>query len=134
MYARIWDANFGPSLFAADLEGCDQQEDTVEYEPTPQPGIYRPPSHNNFENSGGIPAEPQLIGKTPSENKCHEAMPETSRNPENSQVIPSQNSPETPENNPEIDAQDAEETANTRSEKYTLLLNPNPNYPDSYRY
>ena len=75
-----------------------------------------------------------MIEKTPSEDEIHEPIPETSRNPENSQHIPSQISPQTPENNPEIDAQEVEEIVVTRSEKYNLRPNPNPNYSDSYRY
>ena len=39
---------FGPSPFDAELENCDQQEDTVEYEPTSEPAIYRLPAHNKF--------------------------------------------------------------------------------------
>ena len=142
LYAHTWNTNFGPSPFDTTLENCEQQGDTVDYEPISQPEIYRPPAHNNFENSGGIPAEqpavnneePQLIEKTPSENESHEPIPETSRKPENSQDTPPQISPQTPEKNPEIDAQGAEEIVNTRSEKYNLRPNPNPNYSDLYRY
>ena len=142
LYAHTWDTNFGPSPFDTEQDSCDQQEDTVEYEPTAQPETNRPPAHNNFKNSGGTPAEqtavndeePQLIEKTPPENENHEPTPETPRNPENFQEIPSQNSPKTPENNPESDAQEADETVNTRCEKYNLRPNPNPNYSDSYRY
>ena len=142
LYAHTWNTSFGPSHFDTTLENCDQQEDTVDYEPISQPEIYCPPAHNNFENSGGIPAEqpavnneePQLIEKTPSENESHEPISETSRISENSQDTPRQISPQTPENNPEIDAQEAEEIVNTRSEKYNLRPNPNPNYSDSYRY
>ena len=73
LYAHTWDTNFGPSPFDTDLEKCTQQEDTVDYEPTYQPEIYHPPAHNNFENSGWIPAEkpavnneePQITGKNP---------------------------------------------------------------------
>ena len=142
LYAHTWNTNFGSSPFETTLENCDQQEDTVEYESTSQPEKYRPPpAHNNFENSGGIPAElpavkneePQLFEKTPSENESHERIPRTSRNPERSKNILSQFSPQTPENNPEIDAQEAEEIVNTRSEKYHLRPDPNPNYSDSYR-
>ena len=142
LYVHTRDTSFGTSPIDADLESCNQQKDTIEYEPTHQPELYRSPVHDPFENSAGIPAEQtaandedaQIIGKISSGKESHEPIPETSRNPENSQVIPSQNSPETPENNPEIDAQEAEEIANTRSEKYILGPNPNPNNSDSYRY
>ena len=46
-YAHAWDSNFGSSPFDPDHEVCDQQEDTVEYEPTPQPKIYHPPALDN---------------------------------------------------------------------------------------
>ena len=112
----------------------------MEYEPASQPEIYRPPSPEISQNSGGIPAEqpavtdeePQIITKELTENENHELIPETSRNPEISQDTPTQNSPKTPENNPEIDAQKTEKKVNTRCEKYNLR--PNPNYSDSYRY
>ena len=78
--------------------------------------------------------EPRVIEKTLSENENREPIPETSRNPENSQDNTSQKSPQTPENNPEINAQEAEEMVITRSEKYNLRPNPNPNYSDSYRF
>ena len=123
LYTHTWDTNFGSSPFDVTLENCDQQKDTVEYEPTSQPETYRPSTRKNFENSGGIPIEqptvndeePRVIEKTLSENENQEPIPETSRNPENSQDTTSQNSPQTPENNPEIDAQEAEEIVNTRS-------------------
>ena len=57
MYAHNWDTSFGSCPFDATLENCDQQEETVEDEPTSQPEIYRPADDNNFETSGGIPAE-----------------------------------------------------------------------------
>ena len=112
----------------------------MEYEPASQPEIYRPPSPEISQNSGGITAEqpavtaeePQIITKELTENENHELIPETSRNPEISQDTPTQNSPKTPENKPEIDAQKTEKTVNTRCEKYNLR--PNPNYSDSYRY
>ena len=53
LYAHTWDTNFGSSPFDVTLENCDQQEDTVEYEPTSQLETYRPPTRENFENSGG---------------------------------------------------------------------------------
>ena len=114
----------------------------MEYEPTSQPKGYHPPSLDNLKNSGGIPAgqpavndkEPQITEKTTPENENHEPIPETSRNPEDIQEIPTRNSPKTPEINPENDAQEAEEIVNTRGEKYNLRPNPNPNYSDSYRY
>ena len=61
--------------------------------------------------------EPQITGKTSSENENHKPIPETSRNPEGIHKNPTQNSQKTPEINPENDAQEAEETGNTRSEK-----------------
>ena len=142
LYAHAWGSNFGSSPFDPDHESCDQQEELVEYEPTSQPKVYQPPSLDNLKNSGGIPAgqpavndkEPQITGKTTPENENHEPIPETSRNPEDIQEIPTQNSPKTPENNSENDAQEAEEIVNTRGEKYNLRPNPNPNYSDSYRY
>ena len=114
----------------------------VEYEPTSQPGINRPPSPDNSQNSGGTPAEqpavtdkePQIIDKTITRNENQEPIPEISRNPETSQETPTQNSPKTPEINPDIDAQETQKTVNTRGEKYNLRPNPNPNYSDSYRY
>ena len=72
--------------------------------------------------------------KTSSENENHEPIPETSRNPEDIQENPTQNSPKTPKINPKNDAQEAEKTVNTRGEKYNLRPNPNPNYSDSFRY
>ena len=54
-YAHTWDTNFGTSPFDVELKNCDQQEETVEYEPTSQPEIYRPPAHNNFEEVRKIP-------------------------------------------------------------------------------
>ena len=114
---------------------------TVEYEPTSQPEIYRPPARDNFKNSGGTPAEqpavkdeePQILENTPSDAENHESIPKNSRNPETSQETLTQNPPKTPENNPESDAQDTEVII-TRGEKYNLRPNPNPNYSDSYRY
>ena len=142
LYAHTWDTNFGSSPFDTDHEINDQQEDMVEYEPASQPGINRPPSPDNSQNSGGTPAEqpavtdkePQIIDKTITRNENQEPIPEISRNPETSQETPTQNSPKTPENNPEIDAQETQKTVNTRGEKYNLRPNPNPNYSDSYRY
>ena len=142
LYAHAWGSNFGSSPFDPDHGNCDQQEDTVEYEPTSQPKIYRPPSLDNSKNSGGIPArqpavnvkEPQITEKSSSENENHEPIPETSRNPEDTRENPTQNSPKSPETNTENDAQEAEETVNTRGEKYNLRPNPNPNYSDSYCY
>ena len=92
-YAHAWDSNFGSSPFDPDHEVCDQQEDTVEYEPTPQPKIYHPPALDNSKNSGGIPAgqpaandkELQITEKTSSENENHEPIPETSRKSEDIQ-------------------------------------------------
>ena len=78
--------------------------------------------------------EPQIIEKTPSDDENHGPKPETSRNPEISQEIPSQSSPQAPENNTETDTQETEKVIYTRSEKYNLRPNPNPNYSDSYRY
>ena len=142
LYAHAWDSNFGSSPFDPDHEVCDQQEDTVDNEPTPQPKIYHPPALDKSKNSGGIPAgqpaandkESQITEKTSSENEIHEPIPETSRNPEDIQEIPTENSPKTPEINPENFAHEAEETVNTRGEKYNLRPNPNPNYSDSYRF
>ena len=139
LYAHAWDINFGSSPFDPDHENCDHQEDTVEYEPTSQPKIYH---LDNSKNSGGSQQENLLrtsknlkqLKKTSSENENHEPIPETSRNTEDIQENPTQNSPKTPKINPENDAQEAEETVNTRGEKYNLRPNPNPNYSDSYRY
>ena len=39
--------------FVAEHETNDKQEDAVEIEPTSQPEIYRPPTHENFQDSGG---------------------------------------------------------------------------------
>ena len=36
LYAQTWDTNFGSSPFDAEHEINNQQDDTVEYEPTPQ--------------------------------------------------------------------------------------------------
>ena len=52
-YAHTWDTNFGASPFDAEHESHEQQNDIVDYEPTSQPEIYRPPVHKNFEYSGG---------------------------------------------------------------------------------
>ena len=76
----------------------------VEYETTSQPGINRPPSPDNSQNSGGAPAEqpavtgkePQIIDKVFTESENQEPIPEISRNPETSQESPTQNSPKTP--------------------------------------
>ena len=141
LYAHTWDTNLGGSPFDSEQETHDQQDDKVEYEPTSQPEIYRLPARDNFNNSGGTPAEqpavndeePQILENTPSDAENHESIPENSRNPETSQETPTQNPPKTPENNPESDAQDTE-VINTRGEKYNLRPNPNPNYSDSYRY
>ena len=113
LYAHSWDTNFGSSPFDSEHETIDQQEDIVEYEPASQPEIYRPPSPEISQNSGGTPAEqpavtdkePQTITKEPTENENHEPIPETSRNPEISQDTPTQNSLKTPEITPENDAQ-----------------------------
>ena len=43
LFAHTWDTNFVSSPFDSEHETNDQQEDIVEYEPTPQPEIYRPP-------------------------------------------------------------------------------------------
>ena len=77
LYAHAWDSNFGSSPFDIDHEVCDQQEYTVEYEPTHQPKIYHPPALDNSKNSGGIPAgqpaandtEPQITEKLPQKMK-----------------------------------------------------------------
>ena len=53
LYTHAWGSNFGSSPFDPDHENCDQQEDTVEYESTSQPKLYRPPSLENSKNSGG---------------------------------------------------------------------------------
>ena len=142
LYALTWDTNFGSSPFDTDHEINHQQEDMVEYEPTPQPGINRPPSTDNSQKSGGTPAEqpavtdkePQIIDKIITGNENQEPIPEISRNPETSQESPTQNSPKTPKNTPETDALETQKTVNTRGEKYNLRPNPNPNYSDSYSY
>ena len=76
--------NFGSSPFDTDHEINDQQEGMVEYELTSQPGINRPPSPDNSQNSGGTPAEqpavtdkePQIIDKTITGNENQEPLPE----------------------------------------------------------
>ena len=136
------DTNFGSSPFDTEHETNDQQENIVEYEPTSQPEIYRPPPPKVLKTVWGTPAkqpavndeEPEIIRKYFTEKENHKPIPEISRNPENSQENPSQHSLETPENNTEIDAQEAEEIVNTRREKYHLRPNPNPYYSGSCRH
>ena len=52
LYAYTWDTNFGGSPFDSEQETHDQH-DIVEYEPTSQPEIYRPPARVNLKNNGG---------------------------------------------------------------------------------
>ena len=106
MYGHTWDTDFGPCPFDAELKNCDQQEDTVEYEPTSQPEIYRLPAHYLKNSGGGAPEQlavndvkPQIIENTLQKMKNHEPTPNNSRNPENSQNSFAQNSPETRETN-----------------------------------
>ena len=104
LYARTWDTNFGSSPFDSEHETNDQQKDIVVYEPASQPEVYRPPSPEISQNSGGIPAEqpavtdeePRIITKKLTENENNEPFPENSRNPEISQDTPAQNSPKPP--------------------------------------
>ena len=63
LYAHTRDTNFESSPFDPEPENCDQQEDTVEYEPTSQPEIYLPPARDNFENSEGFPAEQPAVNE-----------------------------------------------------------------------
>ena len=82
----------------------------MEYEPTSQPKIYHHPSLDNSRNNGGIPArqpavndkEPQITENTSSANENHEPIPETSRNPEDIQENPTQNSQKLPKSTQEM--------------------------------
>ena len=93
LYAHTWGTNFGSSTFDREHETIDQQEGIVEYEPTSQPEIYRPPSPENSQSCWGTPAEQPSVNtkyrkeleKQPTENENHEPIPESSRNPKNSQ-------------------------------------------------
>ena len=69
---------------------CDQQEDTVEYEPTCQPNI------KYFEKSGTSANQPavndnesQKLDKLPTETEKHYSIRQISRNRENSKKIQS---------------------------------------------
>ena len=138
LYAYTWDTNFGGSPFDSEQETHDQQDDIVEYEPTPQLEIYRRPARDNFKNSGGSPAEqpavndeePQIIEKTPSDAENHESIPEIQKLPKNSL-------PKFPQKVPKITQKLMHKTQKLLVQEVkntTYAQNPNPNYSDSYRY
>ena len=54
LFAYPWDTNFQFSPFVSELGSCDQQENTVEFEYTCQPGVYHKPIHDNSKNKGGL--------------------------------------------------------------------------------
>ena len=53
LYALTWDTNFGTSPFDSEHGTNDQHEDIVEYEPTSQPELYRPPFTKFLKTVGG---------------------------------------------------------------------------------
>ena len=135
LYAQSWNTNFGPNPFEESPPDYTHNTDDIEYVPVEVPENNPPPSPKIPKNSGGSPVEQPTEREEENHNEIQQEIQDGDT--EISQKTPKDNTPErqtqkTPENPQHTPLQ--EEPINTRSEKYNLRPNPNPNYSDSYRY
>ena len=138
LYAQSWNTNFGPNPFEDNPPEYPQNTDDMEYLPITVPENNHPPSRGISKNSGGSPVEQTTEPDQNHENQADE-IPQQSNDDNNTQKTrkdannaTDNDNQKTPENSQNTPLQ--EEPINTRSEKYNLRPNPNPNYSDSFRY
>ena len=132
--AQWWNTKFGANPFEDSPPDYTQQtDDSDEYVPIQVPKISHTPSPKVSENWGGVQWSRALNVKKKIKMKSHkklmmmrEKIPKKHQEKVYQKYKPK--TPENSENNPL-----REEPIKTRSEKYNLRPNPNPNYSDSYR-
>ena len=153
LYAQSWNTNFGANPFDDIPSDAIHNTEDTEYVPIQIPDNSRPPSPVSSKNSGGSPVDQTTDPDQNHENQADEIPQHTSEDDQNTQITQkeqnntssneiqktpentqnvsknTQNSPENSQNTPL-----QEEPINTRSERYNLRPNPNPNYSDSFRY
>ena len=139
LYAQSWNTNFGSNPFEDGPSEFTQDTEDVEYFPLQTPDDNRPPSPGSSKNKEGSPVEQTTEPNQYYENLENEIPQHINEDNQNTQKTqekqngtPVDDIQKTPENSPNTPLQ--EQPINTRGEKYNLRPNPNPNFPDSYRY